>query len=391
MRNLIGTIILLLILSATVMADEFLYEPLIHGKLTGEVAEHEVKKFAHEYHQHIEEELGFRLLYEQYIESIGVQNIANVLETEYCHGEAHSLGKIIAARVADLKTGMKICGDTCTYGCLHGLFQVYFHQLGRDYHEHNQHSGKHPPHEMEADKKGTHVVLTDAELAQLSRDANKACKESHSIVEGFFQGNCAHGIGHALGKLGNKAVLSKSYCKIFPHPDLQYYCETGVFMELSSQLEDNLFADAETRSEDIRIALTYCHQESNYPSSCLRFLLLDNNNLGHITRYAYFCAKQGGLMRTHCFNSLGFHSREYVAHNPSEIVYTCSMGDMEDQDACISGLALMKKGHEYREKIKSACLLLENDAQKEFCGNQVSKYYYQLGNDYFSGLLTKSQ
>ena len=393
MRKIISLIIIALIHSATVMADEPPYHNLINGELTGEVAEKEVMKFAREFKQHTEGGERLLPLYERYIDKIGVKSIATVLETDSlsCHGVAHSLGRIIGTRVEDLKAGMKICGSTCTYACLHALFQVYFNKLGKDYHEHSEHHDNHQTHEMHVDNTENQVIFTDSELKQFSRDANIACKKSDSIVDGFFQGNCAHGIGHALAKLGDNAVLANSYCKIFRHPDMQYYCETGVFMELGSQLEDTLFADTRKRSEEIRIALSYCSKESNYPASCLRFLLPRNNSLGHITRYAFFCTKQRGLMKAHCFNSLGFHSRTYVAKNPSEIVYTCSMGDMKDQAACISGIALMKKGQRHREKIKSACLLLDSDIQKKFCGDQVSKYYYHLENDYFSRLMITSQ
>jgi len=49
MRKIISLIIIALIHSATVMADEPPYHNLINGELTGEVAEKEVMKFAREF------------------------------------------------------------------------------------------------------------------------------------------------------------------------------------------------------------------------------------------------------------------------------------------------------------------------------------------------------
>ena len=116
-------------------------------------------------------------------------------------------------------------------------------------------------------------------------------------------------------------------------------------------------------------------------------LLPRNKSLGHVSRFSYHCSKQQTHLKTHCYNALGYFSRTYVANNPKEFPYVCSSKDNDERKSCISGIALMKKGQRYREKIKLACVELENKQEQEFCKNQVSKYYYKLDNSYLLGLL----
>jgi len=376
----------LIVLISHVEAKQADYSALINGTLTGDAAEEASKDFYRDFKQYRSEKRRYRPLYELYVDKIGVKEISKVLEADSasCHAVGHALGAIVGKRVSDLNTGMKICASTCTYGCLHGVFKVYFNNLGKAYHEHSDHGGEHHSHDKATNKQ---VVFTKAELNKFSHDVNVACSKSDSVVDGFFQGNCAHGVGHAMAKLAQSVALANSYCRVFPQVDMQYYCETGVFMELAGKIKNDLFSKSYKRSEKVKMGLAYCGKESNYPSACLRFILPGNRSLGQITRYAFICERQEDYLKSHCFNALGYHSRTYIAKNPAEFLYACSRGNAESQASCISGVTLMKKGQKYRSAIKNACSLLESKAQQVLCEKQSDSYYYQLNNDYFSSLM----
>ena len=382
-----------LLFSGLILADISKYDLLVNGSLSGAEAEKKMASFSRDFETQRSNHKPLYPLYKSYIDKVGSKRIADFLEKDApsCHGVAHSLGRIVGERVEELNLGMGICGSTCTYACLHGVFKVYFSKLGKDYGHHGKHNqhDSHSKHDK-VEVKQQKVDLSEEELKKFGTDVNKACEESNSIVEGFYKGNCAHGVGHAMGRLAQDTTLANKYCKVFSSRDMQYYCETGVFMEYAQKIKNQLFTKKYKRSEKIKIALDYCGSASFYPSACLRFLLPRNKSLGHVSRFSYYCAKQDSYLKNHCFNALGYHSRSYIAHNPEEFLYVCSMTNAEQQQACISGVSLMKKGQKYRKKIKLACSMLESESQKSFCTKQASNYYYKLENDYFSQLVGPS-
>jgi len=375
------------------LADTSQYDLLVQGSLSEAEVEKELIDFSRDFKAHRDNRSPLYPFYISYVDKIGIKNIANFLEKDSpsCHGVAHSLGRIVGERVDELNIAMGICGSTCTYACLHGVFKVYFSKLGKNYGHHgnhNQHGGhaKHDKNKAHQEK----VLFSDTEIEKFGKDVNMACEKSNALVEGFYKGNCAHGVGHAMGRLAQDTGLANQYCKVFASKDMQYYCETGVFMEYASKLKNQLFTRKLKRSEEIKIALEYCSKESNYPSACLRFLLPRNKSLGHVSRFSYYCAKQDSYLKTHCYNALGYYSRSYIANNPEEFPFVCSSSNAEYQKACISGVSLMKKGQKYRKQIKFACTKLEDKGQREFCNDQASNYYYKLENQYFSQLVNPS-
>jgi len=319
------------------------------------------------------------LVYDKYLDSIGVKRIADYLEKDdpSCHGVAHTLGKAIFQRLEKLDSSMAACSSTCTYACLHGVFKVYFDKLGKSYHEHDMKKSAH---------KKT-IVFTQSELEAFSREINTVCDKSNSMVEGFYSGNCAHGVGHAMATLAGKPALATIYCAIFPSIEMKYYCETGVFMEMASKIKNQIYTSNLRRSEKVAAAVKYCTKQSHFPSACLRFIAPSNKSLGQITRFAKQCMVMNGKARLHCFNALGYHSRSYIAKNLNEIAYTCIIGDESDKKACISGVSLMKKGHRFQKKIQQGCSLLNGPDEKMVCKDQIGQYYYQLDNQYFKNIL----
>ncbi len=356
---------------------------LAHGKLTGAARDKADKSFRDKYNNRKKYKLSLYSIYKEYAPLIGVKQIGAYLDKKNpsCHGVAHSLGKVIGEAEGDLNVGMQLCGNTCTYACVHGVYKVYFTKLGKDYQNHKpgQHKHSHATSKIKLSKK---------ELKRFASDVNNACKNSKSVVADFFKGNCAHGVGHAMAKIAGDTRDATNYCKEFPGKAMRYYCETGVFMQLSGDIKRRLFKGTKRRSEEITLALDFCSTKSNYPSACLRFLLSRNKSLGQIARFAVLCNKQNPHLRRHCFNAMGFYSRSYLAHNPRELQFSCSLGKTAiDNKACVSGAAYMKKDQSRRKDIEVACRYAGSKTKTKFCLQQLDTFYYRTNNKLLNVIL----
>ncbi|VAW73601.1 hypothetical protein MNBD_GAMMA12-2526 [hydrothermal vent metagenome] len=358
---------------------------LATGKLTGNARTKASKSFQDKYDNRKKLKLRLYSIYKEYAPLIGVKQIGAYLEKKdaSCHGVAHALGKVIGEAESDLNTGMQLCGNTCTYACVHGVYKVYFTKLGKNYHTHK------PGHDHSAHTPtAAPIKLNKKELRKFAQDVNNACKDSKSVVADFFKGNCAHGVGHAMAKISGNTTNATNYCKEFPSKAMRYYCETGVFMELSGGIKNKLFKNTKLRSEEISLALDYCGSKSNYPSSCLRFLLSRNKSLGQIARFSVLCNLQKPHLRRHCFNAMGFYSRTYLARNPKEFKFSCSLGKTKiDNKACISGAAYMKKDQTRRKDIKVACQYTGTSENTQYCLQQLETFYYKIDNKFLNVIL----
>lgn len=365
-------------LNAMERANDEAVNKLLIGTLSGDAA----KQSFREFRSSIKSQKNYYEVYSRFIDKLGVKRISNYLEAEdaSCHGIAHALGKVIAERVGDLNQSMQLCGSTCTYACVHGVFKQYFSELGKNYHTHEGES-HHAMHDSQP------VTLTKSELNKFGETVNATCAQSKTTVDDFFRGNCAHAVGHAMAKLAMDVGLANDYCRVFDSSAMKYYCETGVFMELGSQIKQKIFQSGMRRSEEISVAIKYCSIQSNYPSACFRFLLPRHKSLGHVTRHATLCSRETDALQQHCFNALGYMARTYVAKNPDEINYVCVLAQGESKQACYSGLAFMKKGQRYRQAMFKACGLLVNSSERRYCQQQAGEFYYDLANKGFEKLL----
>ena len=355
---------------------------ILNGALNAEDTEVRLFEFIREMNKSKRNRKSKYWIYNEFIDDIGVIRIKKYLEAvnPSCHGASHALGKVIGEREPELYKGMQICADTCTYGCIHGVFKVYFSKLGKDYHQSHVKKMDNMGAGGMADKTpntkmGKHesTGLNENELAQFSKDVNGACDNPVSVVEDFFRGNCAHGVGHAMGMLAPDTQQATVYCKVFSDKSMQYYCETGVFMERAKNIKKQLFPKKVSRDVRLSKAIKYCSEVSE--------------TMSHIEAFAKKCELEKNESRVGCFNALGFASRSYIAKNNAKVNLICSSGTYEDKKACVSGFAYMKKGHKHRESIHNACNKLTDKSLKQGCLSQVQQYYYKLDNRLFKSLL----
>jgi len=406
------TCLLLLIWPAFVKSDSttFNTHPLITGELSGLEAEARLAEFIMEMNRTGVSKQTNYWIYNEFIQDIGTTRIKNHLEkvNAACHGISHDLGKVIGEREPDLHKGMQICADTCTYGCIHGVFKIYFSKLGKEYHqahmstvsESTSKNGKLRAEEeshKSLSNRGSKMTmgasshvgkgLNKEELEKFALDVNDACSNPISVVADFFRGNCAHGVGHAMGMLATNVAQATKYCKVFDGKGMQYYCETGVFMELAKKIKKKLYPVSVNRKLRLIAAIKYCAGVSETPSSCLRFLVWRTKNVRQANVFTNLCRQEQGSARLGCFNALGFSSRAFLAKYPKEVNKICTAEAVQDRKACVSGFGYMKKGHKYRSGIRRACNYLRDNQLKQGCINQVQQYYYQLNNRMFKSLL----
>jgi hypothetical protein len=350
-----------------------LEQPLVVGRLKGEAQDRRFQEFVAAMEAPKKERRPYADIYREFMDDLGVTRMADWLDhrNPFCHGEGHVLGQVVGERVNDLGTAMAMCGDSCTYACIHGAFKKFFmREAGIIDHQHDPQPAVQP---------WSQPVRTPIE--RIAADVNAACREDSLVVPDFFRGNCAHAVGHALGTLAQPVVKTATgYCDVFDEIALRYYCETGVFMELSDQIEEDLHSKKMARGDKVKAGIDYCVKNSTTPSSCMRFIVKNPRDLTEIGALADACTTLSGKPRRGCFNGVGFLARTYIAKHPQDIGRVCSRGDLNDQILCVSGLTFIRKDHEKKDEIVEACQYLDRPDLHAVCVDQANRHYYQVDN-----------
>ena len=298
-------------------------------------------------------------LFTAHLEKLGASGILDVLEDHYpqCHSQAHPLGMAVFAQTRDIHQAIAACGDRCTGGCFHGVLMAAF----KDYAQ--------PP----ADDPEHHLELQD-----VVTHAQAICKDP-AITAIHRQGNCAHGIGHALMFLAEyETSQAISACRLFPERPLQYYCASGAYME-----RDLIHGSADTTGASL---LVPCNQEEDFPAACYRYKV---KYLFHpettVAQVADLCLGLQGLQRLGCFHGLGFSQLNDVFREPSLLGATCRYGSTQDQKICIEG-AIEKLADYDPRRAATACKSLAPELTAH-CQQTIAYGFYSLEkpfDSYFS-------
>lgn len=331
-------------------------------------------------------------VYEVHLDALGVRSIVAFLEGRdpHCHGVAHSLGASIGERTRSLVDGMAVCGAACTYACVHGVFKTYFTKNApaagfEDPAAASANTASAVPpsgqHNAHAHHDHARVAPDSALFKQFTADAVATCREDSLVVPGFYRGNCAHAVGHAFATIAPDVKAANDYCGAFPGREMQYYCETGVFMELDWKVEAEVFAQERPLAERRARAIAYCNANSHSPGACLRFVLTRNRDLEDVDAFAAECGKlTAAAQRRGCFNALGFFSRTFSVEAPHQLAAICRHGDAIDQQVCLAGVMLVKKGHRHEKALMKGCNTLKQPDLADLCRDQSARSYYQPGN-----------
>ncbi|MCG3112599.1 MAG: hypothetical protein MCM46_12360 [Candidatus Manganitrophus sp. SB1] len=304
-----------------------------------------------------------RSLFQEFIDDLGVRRIVEYIEgiNPFCHGELHALGSIIRERTNNLETSFQLCQDACTYACLHGVLKAHFSDYQIEQADFSLNEGGLTP-----------------ETERLKQDVHQLCKEDSTVMEDFYRGNCAHAVGHAFANIAQNVPTAKEYCTLFEEAAMQYYCQSGLFMDLRDEIGKEL--TSHTVGERWETAVAFCFDNSQWPSACLHFFLGHATALRQIDAVALKCAELKGRSRLSCFFGVGVFSSAYVAAAPKEVNYTCQYGNTTDRKLCISGLFLRKKGHSGAAALKVACRTMRDEELKSVCQDQTRRYLYQIDN-----------
>lgn len=344
-------------------------DPLWRGSLTGAALDRRLKDFAAAVDRREEP----ALLFNNFLDHLGVKRIIDYMEgrDRSCHGVLHALGEVLVERTESLKTSMMLCGDACTYACVHGAMKRYFSSVITKKEEAPLLDEVSP---LENGREEERVKR------RLRREVLSLCGEGSKAVQDFFVGNCAHAVGHGFASLSKNLSEAREYCALFQDEERRYYCESGIFMELRPMLERKIYRDGLTTAAKREIALRFCIQNSEFISSCLRFLLDPARGPDDIDHLGRQCATLDGKGRGGCFYTVGYISRAYVALQPEEINRVCRGGDPADRALCVSGLAFVKKDHRLKEKLARSCAYLTDARLKGVCEDQHRRFYYQVDN-----------
>ena len=341
--------------------------PLWRGGLNGAARDRRFEAFAAAFDRR-EDPAG---LFGIFLDEIGVKRMVDYVKGKdhACHGALHTLGAVLLERTRDLKTSMMLCGNACTYACVHGAVRGYLSKMISE-------EGDVFPAEG---GEGT--------AGRLRRELLSLCREDSKVVEDFFAGNCAHAVGHGLAALSNGLSEARGKCGLFPDAERRYYCESGVFMELRPDLARLIDRGESSPAGRRETALRFCVQHSGWPSACLRFLLEPASRPEEIEAVSRQCAFLDGKARRGCFNAVGYLSRTDVASQPEEINRVCRRGDPTDRALCISGLVFVKKNHRLKGKLSAACAYLTEAPMRAVCEDQRRRFYYQTDNPVLKQML----
>lgn len=337
--------------------------PLMTGSITAAQQPQVMADFIRAYGKARQNRTGTIKVFRRYLPLLGAHRIVGYFEQrdESCHGELHNLGKVIARQEPDLITAMGICADACTYACQHGLVKTHFADRAKE-------------------SEGNH-------LARIQRELEQFCA-AEPVVPQFYAGNCAHSAGHAYAMLTNGALPpTLALCSGFEVAEMQFYCETGVFMQLIGRISRTFDGRNEGLQAAVRMRMEYCVREAHYISACMRFVLTDFRKPGALTIISQHCSQLEGLSRQGCFNGLGFLARGEISRDPAALEARCHQKEHSDRRQCISGAVFAKTGHRHAEAIAAACAHLGDSADRRFCATQHGQPYYRLGNPTLDAML----
>ena len=287
-----------------------------------------------------------RSVFDFYYDVLGPRTMVASLEAAfpYCHGEAHDLGKVVLEREKDLNSAIEICRYGCTGGCFHG---VLMEQFGA--------------------KDGDHTTLEEV------RDKIRVACDSQATVAYHKEGNCPHGVGHALASLaGYDLEKALSYCTLFPTRPLEYYCATGVFMEYDIKHNE--------RDSVTKATLYPCDTFTEFPAGCFRYKMLHLKTSMSVEALQGICMEFQEYMRRGCFYGIGFAYTPDMYQRPESLATVCGAGELEDQKMCIE--AISEEITEYNKEASTKACDSLSEGLREFCREGLERKYYSVAKDF---------
>ena len=296
-----------------------------------------------------------RPLYEQYVGTIGANGVLDGIEELWpkCHNEAHDLGKIVFDRVQNVALGLRICADGCYSGCMHGVLMEAFTGL--------------------ADPDDPEGHVDPATLAALM---DQICYGTDAMQSSYSEGDCAHGIGHALMVLADYHVDEAiGYCDEFDEVAMRYYCATGAYMEYVSEYDDE---DATTKP-----ALYPCDR-GKYPAACTRYKMVHLirrlvKKPSDVQKMMRSCNQLKDPYRIACYHGAGNGFMGFIASRAVTLQDVCGKGTEDERRMCVEG-AMERMAKYHPDRAAEVCAAVQGP-DRVTCDEAVENGMYDMDKD----------
>lgn len=333
--------------------DKAVSDPEMMGALALQIPLEETAEARAQFSAEFKAHIGFdlRALYEKYIDQIGANGIVVSLNEArpICHDEAHDLGRLIYDRTRDVSTALRTCEDVCYSGCMHGVVMGLFSEPYAD-------------EVVEA-----HVMLEEAK-----EQMGTIC-DSGDITGTYDEGDCAHGVGHALMFMSEYRIdLAIDACDAFDTYQMDYYCATGAYMEYMNVKE---VEDAKTQD------VFYPCDSTPYPAACFRYKMTrvvgrhyqQEKSFGELVAA---CSALDETARLGCFHGIGNGHFVYIVFGELTVAQLCDPGTKDDQYVCIEG-AMERLARYYPDTAAAQCETLDG-WKKDLCEEVLVRQMYSL-------------
>ncbi len=244
-------------------------------------------------------------VYQRFYPTLGLDALKEILnEDEYCHAEAHSLGRLLYKETGrDLSYALSLSEETCASGLFHGALMEAFGDI----------------HQL-------HGARLDA--PEIRDFAINFCEDPKERPADVVKGDCIHAIGHAIAYLADYDLSSSlALCNAFPDVGGRYYCATGLYMQALESA-----SDSPVRNE----APSVCGR-NDYPAACYRYALRIPFKTDPKNILAYCDALPHGTERNGCFHGAGKILGNTINDTPSLLSTFCASANLTDRRMCVEG------------------------------------------------------
>ncbi|MEO5635203.1 MAG: hypothetical protein ABIS26_02605 [Candidatus Paceibacterota bacterium] len=272
------------------------------------------------------------------------------------HEFAHLIGNVAFEKYGF--DGVKICDPSFAFGCFHGVTEK--------------------------------MLLTNG-LSGIMQIEEGCLSAFPRELTQDYQG-CIHGIGHGVYSF-DKENLEQSLkdCDAVSEPNSQF-CYDGVFMENAQSLQERSQGESNIQTFDKKNPWKFCTDlDVRYHLNCARYrsqTFLQNSFLDNVSPYKeagkYCAAGPSILLRTTCFESLGYYIAEGTLGQPDTILQNCNeIESQQGKEICIIGGAtesVFQRYAGYNDTITTLCGTL-SEVKKVECETQTRSHINKTFED----------
>jgi hypothetical protein len=254
---------------------------------------------------------------------------------QVCHSEAHPLGRAVYRKTNSLDESLKICGNSCSDGCSHGVLMEMF-SSDSDYF--NGRGGDAPSSMLQA----------------LAEDGDALCRNG-VVASGIFPRQCFHGMGHVMMYMaGYDLAKAVNGCDAL-NAAYSVHCRSGAFMEFMGN----------DRADSKREVDPYypCDIFPQYARGCYFFRANAILKAHGLPESLELCRKLTKDDAHACIHGLGaalFYFDQSIVKENGGIEKACSMNDPAELDLCVEG-ALDRVAIVVDDRTDEGCNMVASD------------------------------